>query len=242
VSAMRGPTSPATVAEIHRLSSEGMSVHAIEIATGIRPRVIRDILARPPKPLELAAIDRATGWAPLCMEPEEWADWQRRNPRLTDHAFAPRPCTDCPLGFAADMRAEGRCNGTPGGVQGDDEIPQEETPMEGEREKPGRRVEVTLELPCPRCEKQDVCGIRPSLEALRSLPVVAPELDPRVSVALAGSIECAAFVRARVRRADAGELDEPRRRNHLTPEGLERMRENGRQAAARIHQQRQGVA
>jgi hypothetical protein len=192
--------------------------------------------------LELAAIDRATGWAPACMEPGEWAHWRSLNPRLPDEVFAPRPCTDCPLGFAADMRAEGRCNGAPGAVQADDEIPQEETPMEGERVQPGRRVEVTLELPCSRCEKQDVCGIRPSLEALHSLPVVAPELDPRVSVALAGSIERAAFVRARLRRADASELDEPRRRNRLTPEGLEAMRENGRRAAARRREQQQEVA
>lgn len=44
-------------------------------------------------------------WEPLCMEPDEWATWQRHE--------AGRPCDECPIAFAIAMRAEHRCNGIP---------------------------------------------------------------------------------------------------------------------------------
>lgn len=55
-------------------------------------------------------------WAPLCMDAPEWVDWQRLNPvRISERAD--RPCADCPMDFANQMRSEGRCNGEPGGVE-----------------------------------------------------------------------------------------------------------------------------
>lgn len=67
-------------------------------------------------------------WAPLCMSDAEWRDWQALNPFYSKHNplvrksdVAARPCADCPLGYAAEMRAQGRCNGTPAGVQDDEE-------------------------------------------------------------------------------------------------------------------------
>lgn len=49
---------------------------------------------------------------PLCMTPDELAAWEDANSVLSSPA--PSPCQDCPLAFAAQMRAEGCCNGEPG--------------------------------------------------------------------------------------------------------------------------------
>jgi hypothetical protein len=75
-----------------------------------------------------AAVALPATWTPLCMEPDEWADWQRLNPirsngfnAMRDHEAAASPCTDCPLGYAAEMRAVSRCNGQPGAVEEDEE-------------------------------------------------------------------------------------------------------------------------
>lgn len=147
------------------------------------------------------------------MDPEEWTEWVARNPlHITDTAAAARPCTDCPLAFAADMRAEGRCNGTPGGVAEEPEEEEFVEPAIAARPDPGIRVAVTLKAPCASCEKADVCSLRPAVEALTDLPVLVPLLDHRVGLELAGTVTCAAFVRARIRRADAGELQRKRGR------------------------------
>lgn len=52
---------------------------------------------------------------PACMTATELAMWQEANAALTKNR-ADAPCRDCPLAFAEAMRAEGRCNGTPGGA------------------------------------------------------------------------------------------------------------------------------
>ena len=54
------------------------------------------------------------------MDPDEWAAWRSLNDRSGSNRAA-RPCSDCLLGYAAEMRADGRCNGTPGGDAADDE-------------------------------------------------------------------------------------------------------------------------
>lgn len=60
--------------------------------------------------------DLAERWEPLCMDHDEWEAWQGTNRRLTYQGDqAARPCADCLLGYAAEMRAEGRCNGEPAG-------------------------------------------------------------------------------------------------------------------------------
>lgn len=66
-----------------------------------------------------------TAWVAACMEPDEWEAWQVSNRRIAVSGRAPRPCSDCPLGFAAEMRSVGRCNGSPNGVDDheEDEMP-----------------------------------------------------------------------------------------------------------------------
>ncbi len=74
-------------------------------------------LGRPTPPADLAER-----WEPLCMDPDEWEAWQGTNRRLTYQGDqAPRPCADCLLGYAAEMRAEGRCNGEPAGDHHEEE-------------------------------------------------------------------------------------------------------------------------
>lgn len=57
------------------------------------------------------------------MSPEEWALWRARWKASYGSHRRARPCPDCPLGFAVEMRAEGRCNGEPGGVEEDEDVP-----------------------------------------------------------------------------------------------------------------------
>lgn len=183
--------------EVRRMREGGMRPREVAEATGITLRTVADILAgrvagRPVSARERFEEDGRTGrWAPLCMDAAEWAEWRARNPIYLSEAVA-RPCEDCLLGFAADMRAEGRCNGTPGGAA---EIEIEEEPMDQVSAPAGIRVEVAVAAPCPRCEKADVCGLRESVEGLGTLPVMAPRLDPRIGLALAGTVSCSAFVK-----------------------------------------------
>ena len=58
--------------------------------------------------------------APPCMDAEEFEVWTYWN-RMSGPANAKSPCTDCSLGFAVEMRAEGRCDGRPLGIQDPDD-------------------------------------------------------------------------------------------------------------------------
>jgi hypothetical protein len=46
------------------------------------------------------------------MSADELASWQDMNSQTTSHR-TDRPCHDCPVAFAMEMRALGRCNGEP---------------------------------------------------------------------------------------------------------------------------------
>jgi len=113
---------------IRELHGSGLSVAAIAERTGFKARRVYAIVqgatrGRPLTARERMARDREAGWAPLCMDAAEWADWQASNPLRVRGAVS-RPCADCLLGFAADMRAAGRCNGSPGsdGGEADDHL------------------------------------------------------------------------------------------------------------------------
>jgi hypothetical protein len=57
-----------------------------------------------------------------CMEPDDFVRWAEVNALVSRPAA--RPCDDCPLAFALEMRAIDRCNGVPRGVEIDsDEDP-----------------------------------------------------------------------------------------------------------------------
>lgn len=113
-----------TIVEVRRireLKAQGVERGTIAARLDVSPRTVSDAVSgklegRPLAPREAAAELDAEGWEPLCMDAAEWQDWRGLNPRITDRASAAWPCTDCPLGFAADMRAVGRCNGEPGAI------------------------------------------------------------------------------------------------------------------------------
>ena len=50
---------------------------------------------------------------PACMDEREYTEWMVLNKRALTHR-TPSPCDDCTDAFAAEMRAEDRCDGTPG--------------------------------------------------------------------------------------------------------------------------------
>ena len=120
-------------------------------------------------------------WTPLCMEPDELARWQEMQVRSRD--LTARPCADCLAGFAAEMRAVGRCNGTPAGVEED---PMEPTPLAARR--------LPLDVTAPRCETclhAPVCALRAALGALRSIPADVPALPDGLTVTISATVICA---------------------------------------------------
>lgn len=203
------------VEEIHRLHAGAVRARQIGEIVGVSIRTVNEVLdgrkaGRPLTPREQAELDAQQGWRAACMDDSEWVEWISKNSlSMPDGDAAARPCKDCPLGFAADMRAQGRCNGTPGGVA--EEIDQEEEePMDNiapaPRPDPGIRIAVALEAPCPACVKADVCSLRPLVEQLQSVQVATPKMDPLLGLQLAGTVTCRAFVKDRIRKADASEL------------------------------------
>lgn len=126
---------------IRELHSVGLPIEDIATQTGIRLRTVNEVVrgrrdGRPLTAREQADEDERTGWAPLCLDAAEWAEWRSSNPLGIAGAIA-RPCDDCPIGFAADMRAAGRCNGTPGWTAPDPDeepavTPAEEAPIMAE--------------------------------------------------------------------------------------------------------------
>lgn len=131
-------------------------------------------------------------WAPLCMDPEDWRRWQSANRSITAQSERiERPCQECPLGFAAEMRAAGRCNGTPSGVD------EEEDQMSQVSRINSKPVQVRLVAPCEKCVHRDVCSIRESLTGALAegveveMPALRPELTPVATIA----VECSRFRR-----------------------------------------------
>lgn len=52
--------------------------------------------------------------SPLCFDPVELREWRAANGKVHSKvARAQSPCVDCTARFAAEMRLEDRCNGTP---------------------------------------------------------------------------------------------------------------------------------
>lgn len=167
----------------------------------------------------------AAPWVPLCMEPDEWTGWQAANARLNGFTAearrAFRPCEDCPMGYAADMRAEGRCNGEPSGV--DEEEEQMDTaPVTRIEQLATTKVRVALVAPCPGCMHAPVCRLRESVTALGQAPVAVPKLEDGLVVELRGAITCDWFAKVKVAPRPA-DPDRPKR--EMSPEQREAARE-----------------
>jgi hypothetical protein len=143
--------------------------------------------------------DAASGWMPLCMDPDEWAEWRRTNPiGLTATSAVARPCADCLLGFAADMRALGRCNGTPGGAAVDEE---EEEPMDQTSTPPRRMALEVTAPPCGSCSHEPVCSLRSAFEGMASVEVGALSVPTGLRLSLVATVSCDHYLRDRTKPA-----------------------------------------
>ena len=99
---------------IRNRARAGEDPKAIAADLRVGTRTVLGILAMPETDLERDAADLLAGWSPDCMDAGDWRDWQRMNPANVGGGKALKPCWDCPLEFAVEMRAEHRCNGSPG--------------------------------------------------------------------------------------------------------------------------------
>ena len=101
---MKTNITPADVALMAELRHAGMNYSEIAAVTGFNPQSVRDyvngIRIAPPVIRQMA-----------CQTDDEWQLWKDAALTLIS------PCEECPLGFAADMRAIGRCDGVPAGVE-----------------------------------------------------------------------------------------------------------------------------
>ena len=151
---------------------------------------------RRPEPPRRQWHPPTSDWTPLCMSANELADWQGSNDRTPDCGGlrAVSPCTDCTLGYAAEMRELDKCNGVPGGVEEDDE-PAPSPAMEVVRMSTSVRTIVTA--PCGSCMHEVVCSRRASIADLDAADVEIETLAPGLSVALSATVECDAYLRAK---------------------------------------------
>lgn len=167
----------------------------------------------------VARITELETWAPLCMDAEDWRHWKRMNPRLsTASENADRPCKDCPADFAAEMRAQGKCNGTPGWRPPADDIEEAEV---------GDTVTVSnvvVSAPCGGCAHQEVCAIRRTLGSLEEVDVAMPKPDPALTVVLGMTVECSHYLRGKNGHAGPSKG----RKLDLSPEERERRAAQGR--------------
>lgn len=180
----------------------------------------------------------AEPWTPACMEPGELADWERLNHTAMSMRAA-LPCADCLPSFAAEMRAEGRCNGTPRGT---------EEPMLDDRDELARRqiaavrggearlaqvreakpdaVELVLETPCGTCAHAPVCARKRLLDAIGDVPVRMPELEDGLVLTLHAVVECDQYLRApKAKAATVSVVTSVKPGGEWTPERRARMSE-----------------
>ncbi len=186
-------------------------------------------------------------WTPACMESDELAGWQGASAMAQRHGSRPvLPCQDCLSSFAAEMRAVGRCNGTPRGDKEDTIVDQPVTPDHPRSLPIARRVALDLAAPpCESCAHEPVCSLRAALEGLADVETMAPRLPDGLSLTLRAVVSCAHYLRGRskpapAKAAGAGDAQRvwngepfngPKRT--LSPEARQRMAEAGRASAAR---------
>lgn len=194
-------------------------------------------------PREQFEEDGRTGWRALCMDGLEWAAWRVLNPLVGKYGdMAARPCTDCLLGFAADMRAIGRCNGEPGGVVDE---PEEEPmdlamiPVPGPANVARRTALAVDPPPCASCAHEPVCALRAAFEGMAEIETTAPALPAGLRLELAAVVSCDFFLRDRTKPAPVRVLTSQERGQyraksaaHWTPERRAAQGERARLAAA----------
>lgn len=147
----------------------------------------------------MAIAPPLTDWRPGCMADDEYAGWQEMNrqvTRLSDRA--PRPCADCMLGYAVEMRSLSRCNGTPAGVEEDTDMDQP-APIAAHAT---RRVPIeVVPPPCASCAHEPVCALRATVEGLVEIAVSAPAVPDGLTIRLEASVTCGHYLRDKAKPA-----------------------------------------
>jgi hypothetical protein len=191
------------------------------------------------------SVEPAQAFPPDCMDAAEWADWQRLNPTRAQFVTASkrdlvdRPCDDCPLGYAAEARARGCCNGSPGGVEEDEmDTTIERAYGNGETfaaEPRGltipRRISLDIAAPpCVSCAHEPVCALRMAVEGLATVETSAPPLPDGLRLSLTATVECSHFLRDKAKPAPVRVLTPQERgqangpgKNRLSPETRARL-------------------
>ena len=183
-------------------------------------------------------------WRPLCMSAEELAEWQESadgQPVTTRaHERAAIPCTDCTLGFAAEQRAIGKCNGRPGGAEEDDEL--DVTPAL-EATRMSTAVRTLVSAPCESCLHRAVCSRRAAILDLDTADVEIETLPEGLSVALSAVVECDAYLREPKshKALPAAVIATGRAKPQYTPEGLAALRLNAERNRAKLAEKRAAV-
>lgn len=142
---------------------------------------------------ETAPAEQAETWVAACMDREEWWAWQDTNRRLAVGEQASRPCTDCLAGYAADMRAEGRCNGQPAGDHREEEYEMDEIVTEVPAARQTRAVRIAVTAPCPACTHQQVCRIADEVRAIEATSVQVPKVGTGLALELSAAVSCEFF-------------------------------------------------
>ena len=193
-------------------------------------------------------------WAPACMDADELVTWAESNDHITSRQErATRPCEDCPLGFAAEMRDLDRCNGTPGGVKEDEDMVTTEEgtaldlTLKKEAPRPAieLRTRVALDVSAPACASclhEPVCALRRALEGIGTVETTAPPLPDGLHLALVATIACDHYARDRAKPAPARVLTSQERGQAAKRQVSEETRERMRQAQIRVIAERRAAA
>ena len=118
-----------------------------------------------------------------------------------------------------------------------------------------RRVALEIAAPpCTSCAHEPVCSLRLALEGLAEVETSAPPLPAGLRLSLAATVECDHFLRDRAKPAPVRTLT-PQQRGQaasvglggrapraISPEGRERMRQSGRDSAAKRAEKREAAA
>lgn len=173
------------VDEVRAALARGLGPYQAAGASGVSVHAVRQIAAGRLVGRPSAPADSAETWVAACMDPGEWASWQEKNRQVAQNQQAPRPCSDCLLGFAAEMRAIGRCNGQPAGDSADEH---EEDLLPGETAPAGDRQDFAQAEVQPPAAGTD--GFSPddgSAPSLQSVP--APRWEELEEVAVDALID-----------------------------------------------------
>lgn len=123
-------------------------------------------------------------------------DWQS-NDKPGGSLTPLTPCHDCMPDYALEMRAEGRCNGHPRGVEPDEDEAPLPAPV-ARKERHMATVNVALSVPCATCAHEPICNRLSSIARLNEAFAVEHGSLPRgLSVALSASIDCDAYMHLR---------------------------------------------